>query len=257
MVRLHSESEPLTDRMQTNMAKKIVVLVRFFKTKNHRDAFVRGDLYMNRLRFFKAYEEQDSCNIGDRHEGTSGWYQPDQIKVTIQDPYTGEDHVIKDFAGPVLIGLHRHNDYHVYCMSAVYGDDEAQFESFEEMRASMMLDVARGDLGDYCTIVEAKPFIERLDKTLRAEVDSGNVVGRGLVEYFDPDTFSGSFDEDQAIMRKKNCFAHQKEYRVYVYDGSKGDDARTINIGDISDIAFSCDKKDFEKHFQITQKNPD
>lgn len=117
-----------------------------------------------------------------------------------------------------------------------------------------MLDVEKGDLGDYCAIIPAKELIERIDRALNAEAQLGNRVGRGLVEYFDPDTFSGTFEEDEAIMRKKNGFSHQKEYRIYVYNGTSGDDARTLKIGDISDIAHCCDKKDFHKTFIISPK---
>lgn len=116
------------------MSKKIIVLVRFFKKEIHRDAFLRGDLYMNRLKFFKAYEEHGVCNIGDVHEGTTSWHQPEGVKLTIKNNETGEEHVLTDFAGPILIGLNRHNDYHVYCMSAIYGDDDLNFETFEDLR---------------------------------------------------------------------------------------------------------------------------
>lgn len=235
------------------MSKKIVVLVRFFKKEIHRDAFLRGDLYMNRLKFFKVYEEQDGCNIGDMHEGTSGWHQPGGVKLTIKNNDTGEEHEITDFAGPIVMGLTRHNDYHVYCMSAVYGDDELTFETFEELRAYMTLDVDMGDLGNYCAIVPAVELIERIDKALTAEAQAGNIVGRGLVEYFDPSTFSGSFEEDDAIMRKKNSFSHQKEYRIFVYNGTSGDDARILSLGDLSDIAHCCDKNDFHKTLVISQ----
>lgn len=236
------------------MATKIFALVRFFKTEAHRDSFLRGDLFMNRLKFFKAYEEDEACNIGDKHEGTSGWYQPDQVKLTIQDPTTGEDHIIQDFAGPILIGLDRHNDYHVYCMSAIHGDDEAKFETFDELRSSMMLDVEKGDLGDYCSIVDAGPFMARLDKALQIEEHAGNSYGRGLVEYFDPETFNGSFDEDEAIFRKKKCFSHQKEFRIFVYNGTSGDDHKVLSIGDLSDIAFNCPKADLNK-FLVLEEN--
>lgn len=235
------------------MSKKIVVFVRFFKKEIHRDAFLRGQLYMNRLKFFKEYEEQDGCNIGDAHEGASGWLQPGSVKLTIKNADTGEEHEITDFAGPIVMGLARHNDYHVYCMSAVYKDDELTFETFDELRAYMTLDVDKGDLGDYCVIVPAFELLERIDKALKAEAQMGNIVGRGLVEYFDPDTFCGHFEEDEAIMRKKNSFSHQKEYRVFVYNGTSGNDARTIELGDISDIAHCCEKRDFHKTFIISQ----
>lgn len=197
---------------------------------------------MNRLKFFKAYEEEDPCNIGDKHEGTSGWFQPDQIRLKIQDPLTGEEHVVEGFSGPVRMGLNRHNDYHVYCMSALHFDDEGGFETVEEVKASMKLDIDSGDLGEFCSIIAAGPFTERLDSVLR---ETPNIAwGRDLVEYFDPDNFSGSFEEDTAIFRKKNCFSHQKEYRIFVYDGISGDDPRVINIGDLSDIVLNCHKAD-------------
>lgn len=237
------------------MSDIIFALVRFFKKESHRDDFLRGNLYMNRLRFFKAYEEEDACNIGDKHEGLTGWYQPGQVKLTIEDTLTGNKHVIEDFAGPVLMGLSRHNDYHVYCMSAIYGAEGANFESMEELRASCKLDVDKGDLGDYCAIVPAGEFMGRLDTALRSLNHQGSYVGRGLVQYYDPDTFSGSFDEDKAIFWKKNSFSHQKEFRFYVYDGSTGDDARTLNVGDLSDIAFNCHKADVNSSVVIELKD--
>lgn len=236
------------------MSKKIIALVRFFKKEIHRDAFLRGDFYMNRLKFFKAYEEHGVCNIGDAHEGTSSWHQPEGVTLTIKNNDTGEEHVITDFAGPIRIGLNRHNDYHVYCMSAIYGDDDLSFETFEELRSYMMLDVEKGDLGEYCVIVPAKDLIERIDQALTAESQLGNHVGRGLVKYFDPDTFNGTFEGDEAVMRKTSGFSHQKEYRVYVYNGTSGDDARTLKVGDLSDIAHCCDKKDFYQSLIISPK---
>lgn len=237
------------------MANHIYALVRFFKTEAHRDSFLRGDLYMNRLKYFKAYEEKDVCNIGDKHEGTMGWFQPGQVKLKIQIPSTGEEIIIEDFAAPVVMGLNRHNDYHVYCMSAIYLDHEAKFETFEEVRSSVMLDVEKGDLGDYCSVVDASKFFGRLEKALKAEHEAGSGYARGLVEYFDPETFSGSFDEEEAIFRKKNCFSHQKEYRIAIYDGSSGDDPRVVKMGDISDIVLNCSKADFHKHAIIIEND--
>lgn len=236
------------------MSKKIMVLVRFFRKETHRDDFLRGVLHMNRLSFFKTYYEQEGCNIGDVHEGASSWYQPGTITLTIKNNDTGEEHLIEDFAAPVVLGLTHHNDYHVYCMSSICSADDLSFESFEDKKSYMMLDVDKGDLGDYCAIVPAKEFIDRVDKALQLEVNTGNVAGHGLVEYFDPEIFSGSFEGDQAILRKRHGFSHQKEFRFFVYNGTSGSDPRAINVGDISDIAVSCYKRDFHKVLVIGQK---
>lgn len=234
--------------------KIISVFVRFFQNESYRDDFLRGALYMNRLSFFKAYYEQDGCNVGDMHEGTSSWYQPGTFSLTIRNEETGEEHLIEGFAAPMVMELNRHSDYHVYCMSAIYGDSALRFETLEELKSHMMLDVDKGDLGDFCAIVPAKEFMVRAGRALQIEADVGNVVGHGLVEYFDPDTFSGSFKGDEAILRKKNGFSHQKEFRIFVYDGTSGSAARSISVGDISDIAYCCHKKDLHKALVLKKK---
>lgn len=239
------------------MANMIYAFVRFFKTEAHRDSFLRGEIYMNRLRYFKKYEEEDACNIGDRHEGVSAWYQPDQIKLKIERPDTGEVILIDDFAGPVVLGLTRHEDYHVYCMSALYCDSEARFASLEELRSHVLLDTEKGDLGDYCSVIRGEEFVNRLHAALADEEKLGHLVGSGLVEYFDPDTFHGTFsgtrtfEEDQAIFRKKNCFSHQKEYRFYVYNRTSGTDPRVLKLGDLSDITVNCLKTELNKIIEV------
>ena len=236
------------------VANILYAFVRFFKEEAHRDAFVRGDLYMNRLKFFKEYEEELISNVGDEHEGLYAWLQPDKMTMTIDHPVTGEEIVVKGIAGPVTMGYSVHDNYHVYCMSTYHCDNTARFETFEAMQAHIAIDIQKGDLGEYCTIIDSQKFLERLDRCLTLEVQAGSRVGRGLVEYFDPEIFSGFFDGDQAILKKKNCFSHQKEYRVFVYNGTAGDDSRMLSIGDLSDISINCRKNELDKCFVMTPK---
>lgn len=239
------------------MANMIYAFVRFFKTEAHRDSFLRGEIYMNRLKYFKKYEEADACNIGDKHEGISGWFQPDQIKLRIGHPDTGKEFLLDHFAGPVVIGLRRHEDYHVYCMSALYCDSEDRFESLDELRSRVLLDTEKGDLGDYCSVIRGEDFVDRLHAALTDEEQLGHLVGSGLVDYFDPDTFhgafngTGAFEDDIAIFRKKNCFSHQKEYRFYVYNRTSGTDPRVLKLGDLSGITVNCLKTELNKIIEV------
>ncbi|MFC6478702.1 hypothetical protein ACFQDN_22300 [Pseudomonas asuensis] len=180
------------------MAIRIFFFVRFFKEEKHRQDFIKGDLYMNRLKYFKHYEEEDPCNIGDPHEGAYKWLQPDQVVIHITDPRTGKEYPIEGIIKPVVFQYTAHDDYHVYCMSALYFNDDDRFDSHEEMAAASLLDTSIGDLGDYCLIIKAQPFIDRLDKALEA-LPNDHVFGHGLVQYFDPEVFSGSFEGDAAI----------------------------------------------------------
>jgi hypothetical protein len=227
------------------MAATLYALVRFFKQESHREDFLRGNLYMNRLKYFRQYEEQDKCNIGDRHEGLTGWLQPEDVKMTIEDNETGETFKIEGLAGPLRLGYHHHDEYHVYCMSALYCNDDSA-KTLEMIRSEAMLDVDKGDLGDYCSVIFGLDrFFSRVDSTLDGLTE--NRSNYGLVEYYDPNTFSGTFKGDEAFLRKASSFSHQREFRIFAWDGSKGNDARTLNIGDLSDIVFNCHKSELNK----------
>lgn len=229
------------------MAKRILAFVRFFKEEAHRAMFLRGELYMNRLKFFKQFEEKAEGNIGDKHEAVTHWLQPNEVMVSIGDPKTGEMIKLEGISAPIPVQYLMFDEYHVYCLFAVYFNEDDRFESLEDLKQQILPDGRAGDLGDYCSITEAEPFIQRLDKVLLDDPETGVNAGRGLVEYFDPKTFSGSFIDQEAIMRKKSCFAHQREYRIFTYNGTKGTDSRVLKIGDLSDITFNCHKSELSK----------
>lgn len=225
------------------MTATIYAFVRFFKKESHREDFLRGDLYMNRLKYFKKYEESGSWNIGDEHEGLSGWLQPSDVEVTIENNETGEIFKVDGLAGPFRYGYSRHDEYHVYCMSALYSNDDSDFESLEALRSEAMLDTSKGDLGDYCSVVFGmSQFFSRLEKALESFKE--HRVGHGLVQYYDPDQFSGTFNGDVAIFRKASGFSYQREFRIFAWDGSSGTNTRKLNIGNLSDIVFNCHKSE-------------
>lgn len=226
------------------MAKRILAFVRFFKEEAHRDMFVRGELYMNRLKTFKQYEEEAENNVGDKHEAVMHWLQPGDVTVSIGDPNTGEMIVLEGIAAPVSVQNLVFDDYHVYCLFAVYFEEDDLFETLEDFAQKILPDGRLGDLGDYCSITDAVAFIDRLEKGFQSDTDACVDAGRGLVEYFDPDTFTGSFNGQEAIMRKKNCYAHQREYRFFTYNGSAGVDSRVLKIGDLSDITSTFHKSE-------------
>lgn len=229
------------------MSQRILAFVRFFKEELHRDMFMRGDLYMNRLKFFKQYEEENESNVGDRHEAVSHWLQPDEVTISMGDPQTGKLIKLEGISSPVPVQYLTFDNYYVYCLFAIYFDDEECFESLEDMRLKILPDARAKDLGDYCSIIEAEPFIRRLDAVLLGASKTGFNLGRGLVEYFDPENFSGSFNGQDAILRKKSNFSHQREYRIFMHDMTIGSEPRVLKIGDLSDITFSCHKSELAK----------
>jgi len=229
------------------MSQRILAFVRFFKEESHRDMFVRGDLYMNRLKFFKQYEEENEGNVGDKHEAVSHWLQPEEVTISIGDPQTGKLLKLEGISNPVPVQYLIFDNYHVYCLFAIYFDEEERFESLEDMRLRILPDARATDLGDYCSIIEAESFIRRLDAVLLDASKTGLSSGRGLVEYFDPENFSGSFYGQDAILRKRKNFSHQREYRVFMHDMTIGSEPKNLNIGDLSDIATNCHKSELAK----------
>ncbi len=67
-------------------------------------------------------------------------------------------------------------------------------------------------MGEYAVIVtDVKAFIDRI--TLAAQANNFGMESR-LVEYYDPASFNGTFDEVDVIFRKRIEYKHQKEYRL-------------------------------------------
>ena len=48
----------------------IFYLAKFFEKEKHAIDFMSGQLYLNKLSFFKGLEDNNSGNRGDKHEGT-------------------------------------------------------------------------------------------------------------------------------------------------------------------------------------------
>ncbi|MGM0582965.1 MAG: hypothetical protein ACQETL_19975 [Bacteroidota bacterium] len=216
------------------MSKTIFFFVKVFSKKNHAEDFLRGTLYSNRLAFFKKLEEAVQANRGDKHEALIGWYQPNQVSLTLNG------YEIKDIVAPLSLQKNIHNNLNVFCIYAAHSG------SFEEITDKNIIDLKNYlkippdclELGKYAVVItHAKTFIDRVIKSVKNE---GFGLKAGLVEYYDPNVFSGTFSEDVAVFRKRQEFAHQREYRFSINTGSSGDDALKLQIGDISDIAIFC-----------------
>lgn len=220
--------------------------MKVFSKKTHAEDFLRGTLYSNRLAFFKKLEEDAQANRSDRDEAVLGWYQPDQISLTLN----GLE--IKDLAAPVSLQMNQHNDLNVFCIYAAHSGpfevitDENIFDLKDHLK------IPPSDfltLGDYAVVVtQAKSLIDRV---VGAAKDRGFGLRAGLVEYYDPSAFSGSFSEDEAVFRKRKEFEHQREYRFSFDTGIPGDDPLKLKIGDISDIALLCSTSEVNNLLQV------
>lgn len=231
------------------MSSTIFFFVKVFDKKEYAEDFIKGKLYSNRLSFFRKYEEENSANRGDKHEGVVGWYQPDQIRLEING------RIITDLSGPVMTQMNWHDNLNVFCIYAGHSGefDDISEETIEDFKKQISIPEECENLGEYAVIVtNVTKFIERV----KAAVSYNNYgLNAGLVEYYDPISFNGSFSDIESIFRKRDEYKHQKEYRFSFDTGVAGNDPLILNIGDISDITMQCKVSDINAQLEVKLRN--
>ncbi|WP_420635886.1 hypothetical protein [Candidatus Palauibacter sp.] len=216
-------------------------MIFFFAKFLAKEAYVHdvmaGRLHVNRLACFKDFEEEATCNRGDRHEGVVHWLQPDGIRLVLN----GRD-LTPDLAGPVEIGMSWLNHIHVFCLHAAHSGSldltDLTSGTIDGLREKLEIPSECRQLGEHAIIIRnVRQFIDRIETAAKLK---DHRVHRGLVRYYNPDTFHGRFDGIEAAFRKRDEYRHQREYRFAIDTRTTGVDPLILNIGDISDIAIPC-----------------
>ena len=213
-------------------------LIKFFDNKDHVRDFLSGRIYANTLAKFKRLEGIDGSGRGDRHEGTIAWLQPGQGRLEIN----GMD-ITDDLAGPMQLQKSWLNHLHVFCLHAVHSGslDMAQVShvNIEELRKEFLIPDECRRLGEHAVVVNNVPeFIRRMESA--AEVNSYRIA-RGLVRYYDPESFHGNFRDVESIFHKQERHSYQREFRFVIDDGLLSNAPLILEIGDISDITRRFD----------------
>ena len=219
----------------------IFFMVRFFNRPDYANDFVQGRIHFSRLSFFKRLEADEVLGRADRHEGTTSWLQPEQVRMVIN----GRD-ISANLAGPLQIQLNWLNHLHVHCIHAVHSGRievvSAVKGSIEELRRELMISTRCLSLGKYAVIVQdVRQFIDRMRAAARLR---DLQIASRLVKYYDPDTFHGEFDGVEAAFHKRAEFAYQREYRIVLNTGTTDDSSLVLDIGDISDITLQMDAEE-------------
>jgi hypothetical protein len=103
--------------------KTIWYLVKFFSEEQHADQFIAGQLYLNRLSYFKKVEAACEDGRPDANEAVALWWQPADILINLSIGGIGETEITKnDLAAPISMSFDRHDYLHVFCMTAIYTD---------------------------------------------------------------------------------------------------------------------------------------
>lgn len=236
----------------------IYFLIKFFKKKQHAEDFVRGKIFANRLSEFKRIESGDNFGRIDRHEGTVAWYQPENIRLTLNDIEIPSS----DLAAPVSIQMGWLNHINVYCMHAAHTGDlksvSLSREGIEAFRQKLLVPDKCLDLGEYAVVVYNVPaFVKRMDAFAKAR---NYMYWHQLVKYYSPETFDGSFSDGEALFRKQATYSFQREYRFAIWDGVDGVAPIILEIGDLSNITMQLKaselngEKLFGGHLELSER---
>lgn len=219
--------------------RRILFLTKVMEKREYAEQFLAGHLYMNPLSYFQSIEE-DVDGRGDSFEGCAALFQPNQCILTIGDLEIEASSLV----GPIRYAYQKTQNANVMCMYAGYLDesdtivfDNNQILTADDQRDTILNalipDENLDDLGEWSVTIRNIPeFKKRFTAAAReAKLTSAT----GLVKYYDPNTFHGSFPEGEEMFYKRNTYAYQKEFRLAVIrnDGKPF----VLSIGDISDIA--------------------
>jgi len=228
----------------------LTYFVKFFKEKDHANQFIEGNLYLNRISFFKknGYEDEDNDGRPDRHEAISSWLQPNGLSLTVES-FPELSLSEKDFLGPVSIADPCYEALHVLCMTATVvkfdeGLNSKEIESLAQKNLRINEECLK--LGSYAVIVEATSFCNRIKSALQKR---GDYFKGQLVEYYDEKIFNGHIAEKDIPFRKQERFSYQNEFRIVVDTQTVGENHITIEIGTLQDIAQKVMSSDVNKFF--------
>ena len=208
-------------------------LCKFFEEEKHALDFLNGRLYANKLLYFKSLEERDQNKRGDQHESNIIWGQPGIIRIEIN----GHD-LSNDLAGPVSVSSDYLNELNVLCMHAGYIKyvNGQSIEDLSQIRERLLIPPECKKFGRFAVMIKNGPeFFNRVES---AALSNDYPIARGLVEYYNPDIYTGSFPGISGAFRKQEKFKPEREYRIAFDSGNTGTNATVLDIGNIEDITM-------------------
>ncbi len=214
--------------------RRIFLFIKFFDKQEYAEAFLQGKVFANRLSAFRRAEGEDTTARIDRDEGTTSWLQGANLTLVLNGMDLSEGLIT------LQIQLDFLSEFHLFCIHAVHSGDvdleTISHDNIEVLREALRVDDACLSLGPYAVVIcDVAAFMDRLKG---ACTDNGYRAASRLVNYYDPDTFHGNFEGLEAVFWKQTEFSFQREFRIAIDTHTSGEDPLTLDIGDISDIAF-------------------
>lgn len=237
--------------MEPFMKRTIFFFVKVCEKKKYTHDLLDGKLYMNRLSYFKKIEVEDEANRKDQHEGVIGWLQPGKGQLELN----GYQIPKEDLAGPISIQMNYFDNFNIFCVYAAHSGDFQKLnqQSLPEFRRQLQIPDSCLNLGKYAVVIRnVTEFQLRVKKAAQDNKYTGSFK---LVDYYNPEKFSGFFTENDAVFKKRKEFQHQREYRFSLNTGTSDNKAIILEIGDIRDIAEVCNSNEVNDSLEIKLPN--
>lgn len=154
-------------------------------------------------------------------------------------------------SGPVSLQMNQLNNLNVFCLFAGYCYDVKGLTANDIEAFEKQLEVPNDcqNLGNYAVIIKSPvKFLERVKAS--AKINNFG-LDHGLVDYYNPETFHGSFSKEESIFKKHDKYSHQKEYRFVFDTNIEGDKPLFLDVGDISDITIMCKTSDINIGLEV------
>ncbi|HHJ0103612.1 TPA: hypothetical protein ACQD72_001620 [Yersinia enterocolitica] len=244
------------------MPRKVGVLLKIFSNEKYKDEFLRGNLYMNTIDYFRKYEENTDGNVADKNEALSGWWQPNEIKIVIE--VNGEKRELNpnDMPAPVTLSMNAHDHANIFCMTHLHSHeiDMSRVTSIEEenkLREYFTLPEDMEKLGEHLVVItDPMLFLQKTRNAAQMLIDAGQGFWYSAkqISYYD-EVKSSLFlkNEMEAPFHKQKKYEHQSEYRICFGRDNPNNVAKTLSIGDISDITVVTKTKEFNGLIEISR----
>jgi hypothetical protein len=224
----------------------IYFFLKFCQEEEHARAFVAGRLHLNPLAYFKGLEQGADDGRADRHEVPLAWYQPAKLGFIQFGPHRID---ATELAGPLIMPNADADTMNILCL---YAATSGPFEtlsaaSLDAVREHLLVPDRCRSMGPFVVLVhDSRAFIKRFEAAVKRDHFG---LQRGLVTYFDPDSFSGSV-EHPAFMKKQE-FAWQREYRFALDRNATEAKPYTLDLGPLDDICKILDAATLNEPFTV------
>jgi hypothetical protein len=191
------------------------------------EAFARGCLYMNTLKYFREKEKEDLLRR-DRYEGASHMRPGDGAILSIQ--IDEQFQPVGELFGPAVWTADQNMNINVFCLYALQSSASGE----------IVIDPRNRSFGDsFAMLLNFQEFMNRVEAAVMA---TDHTLQVEMVEYIDEANHNGAVGPFKKVSR----FSYQNEFRMALYPGNNGDPL-SLQVGDLSDIVrigHMCDLAD-------------